>query len=254
MSLILHTAHPQMPIDPNRFQVEFPFDLSLIDVLCAKSASVLTAMPVVTYDLPPSIASQVSMLPDAVASQLADVSQVGVQLTQFHVTLDQTLNAAMAHATKQDWKGALENYRSALDATPDTEIELRGALLQDMAVLMAKAGDRQTAAELAQKSVETLANSTQLDARVSALDTATGILQRAGNTDMATRLAAEATQIRNTNNLNPVIVQRQSIPGLQSTRARRGSAASSTTRARSRCARSTATGTTSAPDGTTRAG
>ena len=70
MSLILKTAHPQMPLDPNRFRLDFPLDLSLIDVLCAKSASVLSAMPVVTYDLPPSVASQVSVLP----TQLAQIS------------------------------------------------------------------------------------------------------------------------------------------------------------------------------------
>jgi Tc toxin complex TcA C-terminal TcB-binding domain len=215
MSLILKTAHPQMPLDPNRFRVDFPLDLSLIDVLCAKSVSVLTAMPVVTYDLPPSVASQVSVLPDAVSAQLADVAQVGVQLTSFHVTLDQTLNAAMERAEAQDWKGAIENYRSALGATPDTEVVLRGALLQDLAVLFEKSGDKNSAAKLAQQSVDTLANSTDLDARVNALDTATGILQRAGNTDLANRLAAEAAQIRNTNNLNPVLVPRQNIPGLQ---------------------------------------
>src|ERR1700733_10178890 len=33
MSLILSTAHPQLPVDPNRFHFKFPTDVALVDVL-----------------------------------------------------------------------------------------------------------------------------------------------------------------------------------------------------------------------------
>jgi len=217
MSLILLTAHPQIPVDPNRFHLDFPMDVSLIDVLSAKSAAVLTATPVVKYDLPATIASPVSVLPAAVASRLADAARIGVQITSFHAGVRQNLTAALARVDVEDWKGALGEYQNALDATPAGETLVRGALLQDMAVLSEKSGDKVAAVKLSGQSVDTLSNTTQLDAKVLALDTATGIARRAGNTDLATKFADQATQIRSTTNLNPVVV-RAATPVSASTR------------------------------------
>lgn len=216
MSLILLTVHPQIPVDPNRFHLDFPMDISLIDVLSAKSAAALTAIPVVKYDLPATIASPVSMLPAAVAGRLADAARIGVQITSFHAGLRQNLTAALARVDLQDWKGALSEYQTALDATPAGEMLVRGALLQDMAVLSEKSGDKVTAVKLALQTVDTLNSTTQLEAKVLALDTATGIVRRAGNTDLATRFADQASQIRSTTNLNPVVVR--AAPVLASTR------------------------------------
>lgn len=56
LALILHTAHPQLPIDPYRFRLELPVDLALVDVLCARSAAMLSALPVVSYELPATAA------------------------------------------------------------------------------------------------------------------------------------------------------------------------------------------------------
>jgi hypothetical protein len=72
---------------------------------------------------------------------------------------------------------------------PPGEALVRGALLQDMAVLSEKAGDKDTAVKLAQQSVDTLSSASRLDVRVVGLDTATGIVRRAGNADLATQFA-----------------------------------------------------------------
>ncbi|MCW2528799.1 MAG: tetratricopeptide repeat protein [Pseudonocardiales bacterium] len=212
MSLILYTAHPQIPIDPNRFHFDFPTDLGLIDVLSAKSAAVLKAMPVLKYDLPTTIASPVSVLPAEISAQLAGAGRAGVQVTSFHAGVEQSLGAALASVDAEDWKGALVQYQTALDATPATETIVRGALLQDMAVISEKSGDQAGAVKLAQQTIDTLANATQLDVKVLALDTATGIVRRAGNADLATKFAEQAGQIRSTTNLNPVVAKASATP------------------------------------------
>ncbi len=214
MSLILLTADPQVPVDPNRFHLAFPMDIALIDVLSAKSVAVLKAMPVVRYDLPNTIASPVSVLPAAVASQLADAARIGVQITSFHAGVGQNLTAALARVDVQDWKGALSEYQSALAATPADETLVRGALLQDMAVLAEKSGDKDAAVKLAQQTVDTLTNGSPLGSQVLALDTATGIVRRAGNTDLATKFADQAGQIRSSTNLNPVVVRSMASPSV----------------------------------------
>ncbi|MBV9354974.1 MAG: hypothetical protein JO023_05550 [Chloroflexi bacterium] len=204
MALILHTANPQIPVDPNRARVDFPMDPSLVDVLSARSVAVMTALPVVKYDLPTTIGSPVSVLPAAVDNQLANVAQAGLQVTSYHWRVEQNLNAALASVDAQDWKGALAAYQTALHFTPESESLVRGALFQDMAVIAEKSGDKTSAVQLAQQSVTALSSVSQLDVRVFSLDTAQGIVRRAGNNDLATQFANQATQIRSTTNLNPV--------------------------------------------------
>ncbi len=204
MALILHTANPQIPVDPNRARVDFPMDPSLVDVLSARSVAVMSALPVVRYDLPTSIGSPVSVLPAAVDNQLANVAQAGLQIASYHWRVEQNLNAALASVDAQDWKGALAAYQTALHFTPESESLVRGALFQDMAVIAEKSGDKTTAVQLAQQSVNALSSVSQLDVRVFSLDTAQGIVRRAGNNDLATQFANQATQIRSTTNLNPV--------------------------------------------------
>jgi hypothetical protein len=216
MSLILLTVHPQIPVDPNQFHLDFPIDLALVDVLSAKSAAVLTSTAVVKYDLPTTIASPISLLPPTVAGRWTDAARIGVQVASFHGKIGQNLVVALARVDVQDWKGALSEYQTALAAAPAGETLIRAALLQDMAVLSEKSGDKDAAVKLAQQTVDTLSNVTQLDAKVLALDTATGIVRRAGNSDLATKFANQATQIRSTTNLNPVIV-RAAPPVLTST-------------------------------------
>ena len=68
---------------------------------------------------------------------------------------------------------------------------MRSAMLQDMALLNEKAGKADLALQFAQDSLKA-AKDADPDARVMALDVATGIAQRAGNADLTTKFSAEA--------------------------------------------------------------
>jgi len=47
MALILHTANPQMPVDPNAIgPLIFPLDVALIDVFARKAAEILRETPI----------------------------------------------------------------------------------------------------------------------------------------------------------------------------------------------------------------
>lgn len=76
-------------------------------MLCARSAAMLSALPVVSYELPATMASRTSVLPAPVAEELAAVSGTGVQVTSFQADVSRTLDAAQASAEAGDWKGAL---------------------------------------------------------------------------------------------------------------------------------------------------
>ncbi len=210
-ALILRIAHPRLPVDPNRFRgLAFPVDAALVDILANRTAETLKAVPAVRYDFPSAMVSQQVLVPAPVAAKLAGVVNAGVQVSSFHAAVSTQLEAALAEVGKENWTGALKIYNAALAQVPATESIVQGSLLQDMAILAEKAGNKGDAEQFATKSVAAINAAAQPDAQVQVLDTATGVLQRIGKGDVATRFADQAAKIRGTTNVNAVVDQRLS--------------------------------------------
>ncbi len=203
-ALILRTAHPTLPVDPNRFRrFDLPFDLKLVDVLVNRTAETLTAVPPVQYRFPTTMVGEQTMLPADLAAKVAPLAG-GVQITSYHGGVEAQLGAALAEVQKENWTGALDIYRKAIADVPADDPVVQGSLLHDMAILSEKAGDPDGAETFATKSVDAIAASKRPDAEVQVLDTATGILQRLGKTDVSTRFSDQAAKIRTTVNVHPI--------------------------------------------------
>jgi hypothetical protein len=214
-ALILHTVNPQLPIDPNTLWWKFPFETSLIDLIGAQAVKVLNAAPEKKFSLPPEIASQVNVLPDAITK---DLIASPIRVTSFQSTVGPVVAAGVALAAASDWEGALAQYTAALDEVPAGEKVVRAAMLQDMALLNEKAGKADVALQFAQDSLKA-AKDAEPDARVMALDVATGIAQRAGNADLTTKFSTEAGELRATNNLGPLVARVAAVDRVAARRA-----------------------------------
>ncbi len=209
MALILRTANPQMPVDPNQTPwVIYPMDVALVNTLTTKAAEILQKTPVTAYKFPPSLMSEQSVLPESVEEKLKPAFQQGLQITSHHLVVNARLEAAFTAVEQENYKLAQQHYAIALEKTPEVDLVLRASLLHDMAILAEKSDDRNKAQELAQRSVQTFKEAKLLTAQVQALDTLTGILRRAGKEDLATKQAKIAFQIRKKNNISPVIGNR----------------------------------------------
>lgn len=206
MGLILKTVHPKMPIDPNRFsRFDFPRDLALVDVFAAKATDILKKTPLVKYTFPATIMSDQSVLPPGAAAELKPIVDSGLQVTSFHDSVAARVQAALDAAEDQDWNAALKHYTTALRQTPDTDLVTRASLTHDLAILNEKLGNKSQAMEMSQLSAKIFAEAKQVDAQVQALETASGVFNRAGNKDQAAEFTKQANALRGSNNLNPVV-------------------------------------------------
>jgi hypothetical protein len=206
MALILHIADPEMPIDPNVFPVfAAPLHLELLDVLANTAATILEETPVIRYEFPPALVSERSILPGPVLEELKPALQSGLHITSHHAHVGEHLQAALSAVEKEQWRLANRHYALALEKTPDSDILLRASLFHDVAVLQEKAGNQEKALEAGKRSLQLFAGTKVPEAQVHALDTASGILRRAGKIDEAETVAKRATEIRRTTNINPIL-------------------------------------------------
>ncbi|MGH7526455.1 MAG: hypothetical protein ACREMX_07100 [Gemmatimonadales bacterium] len=209
MALILHTADPKMPLDPNRFpMLRFPVDTVLVDALARKTAEILQKTPVDGYRLPTSIVSEQSILPALVQEQLKPYLDDGLRITSHHNVVNESLEAALAAVEDSNYPLAAKHYAIALDKTPDTDRVLRASLMHDMAILLEKANNKDRAQEFGQRSAELFGAADLPEGHVQALDTLTGILRRAGKNDLADAQAKKAAELRHNFNLNQVVGRR----------------------------------------------
>ncbi|MBI5115120.1 hypothetical protein HZA56_01460 [Candidatus Poribacteria bacterium] len=209
MALILRTANPQMPVDPNQMPwFVFPMDVALVDTLTAKTVEILQKTPVPVYKFPPALMSEQSILPGPVIEKLKPAFQQGLQITSHHIAVNERLEAALAAIEEENFGLALRHYAIALNKTPEVDSVLRASLLHDMAILAEKSDNRNQAQEFAQRSAQTFEATKLPAAQVQALDTLTGILRRDGKEDLATEQAKRAIDIRKKNNINPVVSDR----------------------------------------------
>jgi len=118
MAIILHTANPKMPVDPNRFPgLSFPLDTALVDTLTQKSAEILQKTPVVGYKFPSSVMSEQSILPGPVLEKLKPAVDSGLQITSYHNLVHEHLQAAFAAVEASNYARAIEEYATALENT-----------------------------------------------------------------------------------------------------------------------------------------
>lgn len=206
MALILRTANPQMPFDPYLLQrFVFPMDLALVDVLAAKAAEILIKTPVPVYKFPPTLMSEQSVLPAVVTRKLNRMLKQGLQITSYHLIVNDYLESAMAAIGENNYQLAIQQYNVALGKIPSTDLLFQASLMHDIAILSEKSESRDQALKFAQQSVQTFEAAKMPAAHIQALDTYTGILRRAGKENLAAEQAKKALEIRNKNNVNPVL-------------------------------------------------
>ena len=208
MALILRTAHPQMPVDPNRIgRLKFPFDAALVDTFSTKAGELLKRIPVKSYEFPVSMVSEQSILPTPVVKQLQGASGQGLQYASHHGFVKEQTDAAVAELDTDNFAGAVKLLQAALQNTPATDAVLRGSLLHDLAVISEKAGKAQEAQNFSSQSIESFKAAGRHDAQVQALDTASGIFLRTGKADQSKTFATQAAEIRSKVNINPIFVR-----------------------------------------------
>jgi hypothetical protein len=205
MALILRTVHPAVPLDPGLIgKYRFPLDASLLDSLVAQTATILGKTPPKAYAFPASLVSDHSTLPAPAQQLLKPIAAAGLQVTSFHAAVQTSVESGLTAAAAGDWKRAAASFQTALDATPATELAIRGGLQHDLAILSEKAGDGAKAQELGQASVDSFTQAKLPDAQAEALATAAGVFSRAGNAQRAADLSRQLDTVRSTHILASV--------------------------------------------------
>ncbi|MBC6461715.1 hypothetical protein [Actinomadura sp. HBU206391] len=208
--LILNTAHPELPVDPNVVGLGLPHDLELVDILAEQAGAMLQATTPRDYAFPPSLIADSSKLPAGMRRRLEPVTRSGLIVTSFHDAILTRLGLAGVEATAERWDAALQHYETALKSAPQDEPLVRGVLLHDMAVLADKADDHDRAVALGTDSLELLERGGSVEAQVRALDTMAGVYRRGGEAELAGQSAEKADHLRATHNLAPIVVARTS--------------------------------------------
>src|SRR5262249_41533063 len=206
MGLILRTAHPKMPVDPNSLPYfPFPKHLALIDTFAMKAADILNRNPVIHYEFPGALFSANPVLPADAEGQLKPLLDMGLQIKSFQSSLKDSVNAAVDLADEKNWAGAIAQYNKALEQVPANEVLARASIFHDLAILNEKAGNKDRAMEFSQTSAKLFSEAKTPEAAVQAFDTANGIFARGGNQAKADEFAKAAAAIRATTNLGPVL-------------------------------------------------
>lgn len=206
MGLILKTANPKMPVDPNSLPyTPFPKQTSLIDMLAMKAADILRKNPLIHYEFPTGIFSATSVFPADTEGQLKPLLDTGLQIKSFQSSVRDNVNAAVDLVDQKQWAEAITLYTKALEQVPANEAVARASILHDLAILNEKAGNKAPAMEFSQQSAKLFSDAKRPDAAVQAFDTANGIFARAGNQAKADEFAKAAAGIRATTNLGAVL-------------------------------------------------
>ena len=162
--------------------------------------------PPVKHAFPTELIADASLLPITMQRRLESVTDRGLVVTSYHKDVLRTLDLASNKVIARRWSDALKLYENALEAVPQTDLRVRGALLHDMAVLADKADDHDRAAQLGTQSLELMASSGDIEAEVTALQTMVGVYRRAGKSELATQTDAKADQLLAKHNIGPVVV------------------------------------------------
>src|SRR5581483_10308136 len=172
-NLILTSLDPTLP--PNSYwssKFSAPMDVSLVDTLAAKSASVLLAKPLPSYTFPDVDVKATAPLPAEVSTKLAPLRAAGLALSARQMQLQSAIGQALAAASTGDWKGAVAAFTAALQQVPPAAALLLAAITQDLAIATEKSGgDVKAAITLAQKSADLFGTSRVFDTQVEVLTT-----------------------------------------------------------------------------------
>ena len=207
MSLILHTVHPTMPVDPNLLGSHyFPLDSGMVTAVVAKTADILRLSTPVKYTFPPALISRQSQLPATVQEALKSVAASGIQVSSFQGAVQGSIAAGVEAAGQRDWELAAKYYQQALEQTPENEAAVRGGLQHDLALLNEKANHRDQAQQFAEASVVTFSQANISDGQAQALAMSSGMFARAGNTQRAAELDKQLGQLKGSVLLNDVVI------------------------------------------------
>lgn len=214
-ALILKTANPQLPVDPNRKPwFPYPIHVDLIDTLANKTADILTRTPPSLTTIPTSLLSEESILPNRVQRTVNPLIESGVQVTSYQSDVRDGVQLALDAAARNEWDSAAQLYRKALRRVPEEDQTLRGSLLHDLSIITEKAGNRDNAVKLGRQSAALFAEAKVPEAQAQTLDLVGGMLARAGDQARADEVRLDARNLRAERNLDTVVVS----PVLRATR------------------------------------
>jgi hypothetical protein len=204
--LILRTAHPQMPVDPNETRWwALPNDISLVDILATKAAEILKVTPAPKYAFPKTIASQNSILPDIIRQELKPMDAVGFTSKRPYEAVLDRVEAGVASAALNNWDDALARYQDAMELVPEDDALTRASLLHDIAILNEKARKKTAALKAGGEALELFAAAKNADAQVHALETMVGMFSRGDKRQLAQDAAKTAGGLRAKFNVEPVV-------------------------------------------------
>lgn len=217
MTLILHTVHPTMPVDPNLLgKIRLPRMVEMVEPLIAKTAEMLRLATPEQYTFPAALVSSGSRMPSVVQEALKPLDDGGIRITSFQSGVQASVGAALEAAGRGNWPEAVKFYQEALNQTPEGELAIRGGLQHDLALLSEKAQNREQAQQFAEASVTAFNQAKVSEGEAQALAMSSGLYARAGNSQRAGELTKQLDQLKSTTVLTDVVATTRSPVALNS--------------------------------------
>ena len=200
--LIAATMRPQISVINGTLVDHSRVDLGrLANPLVAVSAELLSKTPVTGSTIAEKFRSSKVSLPDQVVKGFAPFEEVGIKDQEAKIS--GLLDQATVLVRDRGFAQAAELFEAALGQTED--VELRGALFHDLAIMQERRGDRNQALQTMQRSVRTFEQGDRPEMQVAALTALTGIQLRGDNKNGAAQTLKNIKDLRRRRNLFPII-------------------------------------------------
>ncbi len=173
----------------------------MVNVLLEKTGKLLKHTPVPDLDIPDIILGMEGGIPEILASQFSIYETIGIKDQESYI--GNFLDKADIHISNQKYALAAEVLQAAMKATKD--LDLQGAIIHDIGILLERSGSQEKALETIKKSVELFGKTKNYEAQVMAVMSQAGIETRAGLNDAAKVTMKKADTLRKKHNIFTVI-------------------------------------------------
>ena len=207
-ALLLKTIMVTLPVDVVTFPTwEAPISVALHDVLMENAAHTLLNTAAPAHSLPAGV-----IAPNGAGEELGKVLEpfinAGVQVGFAQIT--EQIQRATALVEAGDFDEARKSFDLALSQIPESEPQMRGAVIHDIAVLDERVGRPDAALKQMEQARDLFRLAESAEGQHAALVGAAGILNRQGREEEATRLEEAAVEIARTHGLHDILVARSS--------------------------------------------
>jgi hypothetical protein len=187
----------------------------MLDTVVARAADMLKETPVPGTSLPSVFRSGEIKLPDAAAAPFVALKSVG--LTDKEGGLGPLLTEAERLVGLGQFAEAAKTFETAVDAA--STLEIRAAIMHDLAIVRERAGDRDAALETMQASSALFGRGRRFEDKAMALDALAALHSRSGDADKAKESRAAAEKLRRDKNIFSVTLSQPTavriVPGVE---------------------------------------